>query len=193
MIYGYYSYKNKEDVPAKHFLITGYANNTGNKYDQIVVDQSKERVLLKQFNNDTIIVDDITSLGERFEDVINNIREVMKNNKIIIINRCLIFDNSPTANMLLDSFSLALELHKSFIAQRTKESLTLVKESGKKVGRPYGSTFYKLTKNDKQIKEMLRAGFNKSQIARRFNVASTTIYRYLNDHSLKTIKEMKGN
>ena len=193
MIYGYYSYKNKEDVPAKHFLITGYANNTGNKYDQIVVDQSKERVLLKQFNNDTIIVDDITSLGERFEDVINNIREVMKNNKIIIINRCLIFDNSPMANMLLDSFSLALELHKSFIAQRTKESLTLVKESGKKVGRPYGSTFYKLTKNDKQIKEMLRAGFNKSQISRRFNVASTTIYRYLNDHSLKTIKEMKGN
>ena len=77
MIYGYYSYKNKEDVPAKHFLITGYANNTGNKYDQIVVDQSKERVLLKQFNNDTIIVDDITSLGERFEDVINNIREVL--------------------------------------------------------------------------------------------------------------------
>ena len=85
------------------------------------------------------------------------------------------------SKVLAFAFSLASELERQLISERTKNSLQRLKDEGKKLGRPQGYTYRKLTKKHEQIKKMLNKNMSKAEIARIMQCSWQTLHRYINE------------
>lgn len=86
-----------------------------------------------------------------------------------------------TSKVLAFAFGLSAEIEREMISRRTKEALEKKRQQGIILGRPFGdfNSYTKLSKYESQIDAMLVAGVRKSEIARRFGVDRTTLYRWL--------------
>jgi DNA invertase Pin-like site-specific DNA recombinase len=62
-------------------------------------------------------------------------------------------------------FTMAAEIERDLISQRTKEALAARKRSGKPVGRPKGSGKSKLDKHRDEIERLLTDGSTQKHIA----------------------------
>ena len=73
-------------------------------------------------------------------------------------------------------------MERQLISQRTKESLKRIKNEGKHLGRPYGSSYRKLKKKHNKIKELLERRVPKTQIAKLMGCTWTTLHRYIKEN-----------
>ena len=85
------------------------------------------------------------------------------------------------SKVLAFAFSLASEIERQLISDRTRESLKRVKAEGKHIGRPRGSTYRKLKKKHNKIKELLDKHVSKAEIARLLGCDWNTLHRYINE------------
>ena len=85
------------------------------------------------------------------------------------------------SKVLAFAFSLAAEIERNLISQRTKSSLANLKASGKKLGRPFSaeSKKLKLSKNARKVRNLLAKGISKSQIAEILGVQRSTLRRFI--------------
>lgn len=99
-------------------------------------------------------------------------------------------DDSLQSKILAMAFTMAAEIERDLISQRTKEALAARKRSGKPVGRPKGSGKSKLDKHRDEIERLLAEGSTQKYIAHRFGTTETNLSRWLKKHGLrrKTIK-----
>lgn len=95
------------------------------------------------------------------------------------------FDLSDNINskIIAFAFSLAAEIERNLISQRTKEALAAKKLMGIKLGRPNGSSPKRQTfeKNLPIIATMLQNGESISSVARQFGMHRNTLRRFLNE------------
>ena len=84
------------------------------------------------------------------------------------------------SKVLAFAFGLASEMERQLISERTKNSLQRLKDEGKKLGRPFGFSYYKLKKKHRKIVELLNKGVTKAEIARLLNCSWITLHRYIN-------------
>ncbi|MGN1220116.1 MAG: recombinase family protein [Candidatus Cryptobacteroides sp.] len=95
------------------------------------------------------------------------------------------FDLSDNINskIIAFAFSLAAEIERNLISQRTKEALAAKKLMGIKLGRPNGSSPKRMTYNDNrhEIVEMLRNGESLSSVAKHFGMHRNTLRRFVNE------------
>ena len=79
--------------------------------------------------------------------------------------------------------ALSAETERNLISQRTREALSRLKAEGKTPGRPRGrksaQNKYKLHPKDTLIRELLKAGVSKRQIARICKADRNTLDRYI--------------
>ena len=89
--------------------------------------------------------------------------------------------NDIQSKVLAFAFSLAAEIERNLISQRTKSSLANLKASGKKLGRPFSaeSKKLKLSKNARKVRNLLAKGISKSQIAKILGVQRSTLRRFI--------------
>ena len=99
-------------------------------------------------------------------------------------------DDSLQSKILAMAFTMAAEIERDLISQRTKEALAARKRSGKPVGRPKGSGKSKLDKHRDEIERLLAEGSTQKYIAGRFDTTETNLSRWLKKHGLrrKTVK-----
>ncbi len=99
-------------------------------------------------------------------------------------------DESLQSKILAMAFTMAAEIERDLISQRTKEALAARKRSGKPIGRPKGSGKSKLDKHRDEIERLLAEGSTQKYIANRFNTTETNLSRWLKKHGLrrKTLK-----
>ena len=83
------------------------------------------------------------------------------------------------SKVLAFAFSLAAEIERQLISQRTKESLKRLKDEGKHLGRPHGFSYKKLDSKKDKIKELLNKQVSKAEIARLLNCSWLTLHRYI--------------
>ena len=83
------------------------------------------------------------------------------------------------SKVLAFAFSLASEIERQLISQRTKESLKRLKNEGKHLGRPFGVSYRKLRKKHNKIRELLEKKVSKSEIARLMGCTWATLHRYI--------------
>ena len=83
--------------------------------------------------------------------------------------------------MLAFAFGLAAEIERNLISQRTKEALTRIKASGRKLGRQFGCKNKKhiLDGKEKEISSLIEKGVTKTRIAKIMGVSSKTIYNFM--------------
>lgn len=94
-------------------------------------------------------------------------------------------DDSIQSKIMAMAFTMAAEIERDLISQRTKEALAARKRSGKPIGRPKGSGKSKLDEHRDEIERLLSEGSTQRYIASRFNTSPTNLSRWMKKHSLR--------
>ena len=77
------------------------------------------------------------------------------------------------------AFSMAAEIERDLISQRTKEALAVRKKQGVKLGRPKGTGKSKLDDYKLEIEALLKNGATQKFIARRYDATEATVSRWV--------------
>ena len=91
-------------------------------------------------------------------------------------------NNSIQSKIVAMAYSLASEIERDLISQRTKEALKFRKDNGVKLGRPIGSGTSRLDQYEPEIRALIANGSTKRFIAERYNTSEANLYRWLNSY-----------
>lgn len=83
------------------------------------------------------------------------------------------------------AFSMASEIERDLISQRTKEAPRYKKEQGIKLGRPPGPGKSKLDQYRPEIEALLKNGSTQKFIAGRYGTTEANLHYWLKKNSLK--------
>ena len=85
--------------------------------------------------------------------------------------------------------SIAAEIERDLISQRTQEALRFKKEQGIVLGRPKGPGKSKLDAFRPEIEGLLANGSTQKFIARRYHTTEANLHHWLKKHGLKTSRQ----
>jgi DNA invertase Pin-like site-specific DNA recombinase len=94
-------------------------------------------------------------------------------------------DQSIQSKILAMAFSMAAEIERDLISQRTKEALRFKKAHGIKLGRPTGPGKSKLDPYRPEIEGLLANGSTQKFIARRYRTTEANLHHWLKKRGLK--------
>ncbi len=194
MIYGYTrvstEFQNTENQ--KHEIQTFAENNkiTINKgVDEVISSRKslKERQLGKLLKHlkkgDILIASELSRLGRNLLEVMGILQSCLeKDCQIWTLKENYKLGADIQSKVLAFAFSLAAEIERQLISQRTKESLKRLKDEGKHLGRPHGFNYKKLDAKKEKIKELLNKQVSKAEIARLLNCSWLTLHRYIKEN-----------
>ena len=141
------------------------------------------KLLDKLEKGDLVIATEISRLGRNMLEVMGILQQCLeKGCEIITVKENYHLGSDIQSKVLAFAFSLASEIERQLISQRTKESLKRLKNEGKHLGRPYGLSYRKLKKKHNKIKELLDKKVSKAEIARLMGCTWTTLHRYINEY-----------
>ena len=95
------------------------------------------------------------------------------------------FDLSDNLNskIIAFAFSLAAEIERNLISQRTREALAAKKYAGVQLGRPRGSSKKKMSvfREKDVLLKMIESGVPLTSIARKYHIHRNTLHRYMKE------------
>ncbi len=179
----------------QRFELETFARKNNIKVDEIIeetissrkpLDKRKLGKLLKKLaKGDKIITTEISRLGRNMLEVMGILQTCLeKECEIITVKENYHLGADIQSKVLAFAFSLASEIERQLISQRTKEALKRLKNEGKHLGRPFGYSYRKLKKKHNKIVELLGKGVSKSQIARLMGCTWTTLHRYITENTI---------
>lgn len=191
MIYGYIrvstEQQNTENQYHEILTFAKHQNLIINKWiDEVISSKKslKERklgTLLKHLKKgDILIASELSRLGRNLLEVMGILQSCLeKDCQIWTIKENYRLGLDIQSKVLAFAFSLAAEIERQLISQRTKESLKRLKDEGKHLGRPIGFAHKKLDSKCDEIKELLSKNISKAEIARLMNCSWITLHRYI--------------
>ena len=183
----------KQDGENQKQGIDEFAKKRGFVIDEYIDDEGKSgtlepekrelgNLLKKLRHGDILLAGEISRLGRSLFMIMRILEYCMNNGiKVYTVKDNYELGDNITSKVLAFAFGLSAEIEREMISRRTKEALEKKRQQGIIVGRPFGdcNSYTKLSKYESQIDAMLVAGVRKSEIARRFGVDRTTLYRWL--------------
>jgi DNA invertase Pin-like site-specific DNA recombinase len=98
-------------------------------------------------------------------------------------------DDSIQSKIFALAFSMAAEIERDLISQRTKEALRFKKEQGLTLGRPKGPGKSKLDVFRPEIEGLLANGSTQKFIAQRYHTTEANLHNWLKKNRLKTARD----
>ena len=148
-------------------------------------DRKLSKLLKKIKTGDILITTEISRLGRSILEVMGILQGCLeKNCQVWTIKENYKLGSDIQSKVLAFTFSLAGEIERQLISQRTKQSLTRLKDEGKHLGRPYGFKYRKLYRRHATVKLLIDKGISKYQIAKLLNCSWVTVHRYVRETSL---------
>jgi len=145
--------------------------------------------LLKALSSDDILIcSEISRIGRSLMEVMSILHLLMeKGVKVYTVKERYELGNNINSKILAFAFSLAAEIERQMISQRTKEALARKKAEGKKLGRPKGSLSKKtkLTGKEEIVKNLLENRVSVCAIGRILNVNRMTVSSFIKSRMLK--------
>lgn len=189
----------QQNCANQRFELETFAKKNNIKVDEYIEETISSRKPLSQRKlgklldrldkGDVIITTEISRLGRNMLEIMGILQQCLeKECEIITIKENYHLGTDIQSKVLAFSFSLASEIERQLISQRTKESLKRLKNEGKHLGRPYGTTYRKLKKKHNKIVELLNKNVSKSQIAKLMGCTWTTLHRYIQEHIFPKLK-----
>jgi DNA invertase Pin-like site-specific DNA recombinase len=83
------------------------------------------------------------------------------------------------------AFSMAAEIERDLISQRTTEALRAKKAAGMKLGRPKGPGKSKLDAFRLEIEALLANGSTQKFIARRYHTTEANLHNWMKKHGIR--------
>ena len=138
------------------------------------------KLLKKLKKGDVLIATELSRLGRNLLEVMGILQHCLeKDCQIWTLKENYRLGADIQSKVLAFAFSLAGELERALISERTKNSLKRLKDEGKHLGRPHGFSYQKLEKKHNKIKELLDKGVSKAEIARLMGCTWVTLHRYI--------------
>jgi DNA invertase Pin-like site-specific DNA recombinase len=138
---------------------------------------------------DTIVVSELSRLGRSMLECMEILSiATHKGIKIYAIKGDWQLDHSLQSKVIAMAFSIAAEIERDLISQRTREALRHRKEQGKSLGRPRGPGKSKLDASKPEIEALLLNGSTQRFIATRYHTTTANLNRWIKKHSLSIQK-----
>lgn len=129
---------------------------------------------------DNLIVSELSRLGRSMLECMEILSIAMdKGIHIYAIKGNWQLDNSLQSKIIAMAFSMAAEIERDLISQRTTEALKARKAAGVTLGRPKGLGKSKLDPFRPEIEALLKNGSTKRFIAKRYNSSESNLYHWL--------------
>ncbi|MBF0554913.1 MAG: recombinase family protein [Nitrospirae bacterium] len=93
--------------------------------------------------------------------------------------------NSIQSKIIAMAFSMAAEIERDLISQRTKEALRVKKAAGMILGRPKGPGKSKLDQYHAEIVALLSNGSTKKFIANRYSTTEANLHNWIKKHNIQ--------
>jgi len=198
MIYGYIRVStDRQTVENQRFEIDNYCKNRSIKIDRYIeetvsgmksIDKRELGTLIRRMKKgDTLIASEISRFGRRLLEVMAILKMLMdKKVNVITVKEHFELGDNLQSHVIAFAFSLASEIERSLISQRTKEALARRKALGQKLGRKAGGSNrqHKLDKHAALIRTMIEYGYAKSEICRKVGCTYGTLMKHLNREEL---------
>ena len=196
MIYGYVRVStDKQSLQNQKFEINNFCQIQQIKIDKWIAEmisgtkdfeKRKLGILLKKLKKDDILIcSEISRLGRNLLQVMTILNFCMqKEIQVWTIKDNYRLGADIQSKVLAFAFSLSAEIERNLISQRTKEALSRIKASGRKLGRQFGSRNKKhiLDGKEKDILKLINKGLPKKQIAKLMRVSIFTLYQFLKNN-----------
>ena len=196
MIYGYVRVStDKQSLQNQEFEINNFCQMQQIKIDKWIAEmisgtkdfeKRKLGILLKKLKKDDILIcSEISRLGRNLLQVMTILNFCMqKEIQVWTIKDNYRLGADIQSKVLAFAFSSSAEIERNLISQRTKEALSRIKASGRKLGRQFGSRNKKhiLDGKEKDILKLINKGLPKKQIAKLMRVSIFTLYQFLKNN-----------
>lgn len=191
MIYGYIRVStNHQNTENQHHEIENFVqkqNTVIDKWVKEVISSRKPlqerklgKLLKKLKKGDILIATELSRLGRNLLEVMGILQKCLeKDCQVWTLKENYRLGADIQSKVLAFAFSLASEIERQLISERTKNSLQRLKDEGKHLGRPYGTSYQKLQKQHNRINYLIKMGFSKAEIARNLGCSWLTIHRYI--------------
>ncbi len=185
-----------QDLEKNKFQIVQLANDKGLGQVQWVEEKVTSRVswhkrqiatILNQLQNgDNLVISELSRLGRSMLECMEILSIAsQKGIHIYAVKGNWRLDNSIQSKIVAMAFSMAAEIERDLISQRTKEALAARKKAGIKLGRPRGIGKSKLDKYRPEIEALLANRSTQVFIAKRYSTTEANLSRWITKHSLK--------
>lgn len=135
---------------------------------------------------DAIIVSELSRLGRSMLECMEILSlALQKEVSVYSVKGNWKLDNSIQSKIIAMAFSMAAEIERDLISQRTKEALQYKKEQGIKLGRPRGAGKSKLDAFRPEIGALLNNGSTQKYIAQRYGATEATVSNWIKKNKLK--------
>lgn len=139
--------------------------------------------------NDAIIVSELSRLGRSMLECMEILSvATQKQINVYTVKGNWRLDKSIQSKIIAMAFSMAAEIERDLISQRTKEALRFKKANGIKLGRPKGPGKSKLDPYRLEIEGLLANGSTQKFIANRYHTTEANLHNWLKKHGLKTAR-----
>ncbi|MEL3908800.1 MAG: master DNA invertase Mpi family serine-type recombinase [Treponemataceae bacterium] len=198
MVYAYLRVSTeKQTVENQRFEICNWAKEKQITIDEFVeevmsggisIGHRKLGVLSEQLQtDDVLIVSELSRLGRSLLNVMSFLNLCIERKvRIFSIKENFEFADNINSKVLAFAFSLAAEIERTLISQRTKEALALRKAQGVVLGRPRGkkNSLLKLSGKEAEVKRLLDKKVSKAAIGRIFDVHRMTVDKFIKERLL---------
>ena len=134
---------------------------------------------------DILIVTELSRLGRSMLEIMELLSILLRKGvELHVVKNNQILKDDLQSKVFAMAFSIAAEIERELISQRTKEALARLKKQGKKLGRPKGSGKSSLDQHYEQIKELLEKGVSIASIAKILGKHYNTVYNYVKKKKL---------
>ena len=203
-MYGYIRISTgKQDTENQRFEILKYANE--NKLGSVEFleetisgrkswkDRKIGTLVQELQKGDILIITELSRLGRSMLEVMELLSILLRKGvELHVVKNKQVLKDDLHSKVFAMAFSIAAEIERELISQRTKEALARRKAEGKPIGRPKGSFSSSLDKHREQIEEFLRKGVSISSIAKILEVPYGRLWDYVKRRGLKRNKSIKA-
>ena len=129
---------------------------------------------------DILIITELSRLGRSMLEIMELLSILLRKGvELHVVKNRQILKDDLQSKVFAMAFSIAAEIERELISQRTREALQRRKAEGKPLGRPKGSYSSKLDRYREQIEELLSKGVSISSIAKIIEAPYSTVYSYV--------------
>jgi len=173
-------FANRLDLGKVHFVEEIVSGRTPWRQRQIAV------VLEELQDSDTIIVAELSRLGRSMLECMEILALASRKGiRIYAIKGNWQLDQTIQSKIIAMAFSMAAEIERDLISQRTTEALRFKKAQGLKLGRPKGPGKSKLDVFRPEIESLLANGSTQKFIAGRYKTTEANLHNWLKKNGLK--------
>ena len=153
-------------------------------------DRRIAQILEELQGGDAIVVAELSRLGRSMLECMEILAlATRKGIRVYSVKGDWQLDQSIQSKIIALAFSMAAEIERDLISQRTREALHFKKEQGIALGRPKGPGKSKLDVFRPEIESLLVNGSTQKFIAQRYHTTEANLHNWLKKHNIKTSRQ----